>query len=286
MKIAVVGATGMLGRPVARKLVEAGYEVSVLSRKPEKARELDGARVVRADLFDPASLREALRGQDALYLNLSIAPGEGPEDPHAETDGLRNAIAAARETTVARIGLISSLVKSYEGMDGFSWWAFRVKNEAVDILRHAGIPHLIFYPSSFMENFTHGQRSGNRILLAGRSREPMWFIAGDDYGAMVAKAFALPAGESREYPVQGPEAFTYQQAARVFVENHPQARLKITTVPAGLLRAIGLVHRPTREAWHIITALNHYPERFESERTWEELGRPKITLAEFARTSA
>ena len=44
-----------------------------------------------------------------------------------------------------------------------------------------------------------------------------------------------------------------------------------------------LVSEKTSYLYHILTALNHYPERFESDRSWEELGRPRMTLAEFAR---
>ncbi|HEY0590761.1 MAG TPA: NAD(P)H-binding protein, partial [Thermoanaerobaculia bacterium] len=228
MKIAVVGASGMLGRPVARKLIENGFDVTLLSRRPEALGQPEGARVVRADLFDGDSLRDAFRGMDAVYLNLSVVPGARRQGPHAETDGLRAAVDAARDTGIGRIGLISSLVMRYQGMEGFHWWAFDVKQEAVRILRSSGIPHLIFYPSSFMENFTGSQRNGDRIMLAGRSLQKMWFIAGEDYGAMVARAFRLPPGESREYAVQGPEAFTYDEAARVFVENYAKAPLKIS----------------------------------------------------------
>ncbi|EMR00861.1 hypothetical protein ADICEAN_04023 [Cesiribacter andamanensis AMV16] len=32
----------------------------------------------------------------------------------------------------------------------------------------------------------------------------------------------------------------------------------------------------------IIEALNEYPERFEGEQAWQELGRPTITLPEYA----
>ena len=282
MKIIVIGATGMLGRPVTKKLIEAGYEVTIGSRDPAKVRGFDQAKKVRADLFDPASLREAFRGQDALYLNLSVNRGAGRAGPHQETDGLRNAIEAARAEGVKRIGFISSLVKNYQGMDGFSWWEFDVKNEAVRILRESGLPHLIFYPSSFMENFTGEQLSGKKILIPGKSRQKMWFIAGDDYGEMVAKAFALPEGESREYPVQGLEPFTYEEAAEVFVENYP-GELRISRPPVWPLRLAGLVSPKMRDLWSIVYALNHYPEKFESEETWKELGKPKITLAEFAK---
>ena len=35
--------------------------------------------------------------------------------------------------------------------------------------------------------------------------------------------------------------------------------------------------------WHITEALNNYPETFEAERTWAELGKPETTVERFAR---
>ena len=37
-KIAMIGATGMLGMPVAIALLEAGFEVTALARNPASAR--------------------------------------------------------------------------------------------------------------------------------------------------------------------------------------------------------------------------------------------------------
>lgn len=272
----------MLGRPVARQLHRAGYDVRVIARDPAKAKGFEGMEVVRGDIFDAASLREAFRGCDGLYLNLSPGPSEGPSDRHAETDGLRIALDEARKAGIRRVGFISSLVKDYQGIDGFHWWVFDVKQEAVRILKESGLPYLIFYPSSFMENFDATQRKGDKVLLAGTSRAPMWFIAGDDYGRMVAKAFALPEGESGEFPVQGREPFTYDEAAAVFVKHHP-GKLRISKTPSFVIRLAGLVSPMMNRVWHIVHALNHYPERFQSEETWKRLGEPEITLAEYAR---
>ena len=33
---------------------------------------------------------------------------------------------------------------------------------------------------------------------------------------------------------------------------------------------------------HILTAINNFDETFQSEKTWETLGKPEITLAEWA----
>jgi hypothetical protein len=37
--------------------------------------------------------------------------------------------------------------------------------------------------------------------------------------------------------------------------------------------------------YHILEALNNYPEKFEAEKTWQQLGSPKITLEEFCKLS-
>jgi len=35
--------------------------------------------------------------------------------------------------------------------------------------------------------------------------------------------------------------------------------------------------------YHILEALNNYPEKMEAETTWQQLGKPKITLGEFSK---
>ena len=91
-KIAIIGATGMLGIPVTVALLDAGFAVTALSRKPDEARRVLPAatQIVAADARDEGSLRRGLAGQDALYLNLSIAPTERRGDFHTEQQGLEH----------------------------------------------------------------------------------------------------------------------------------------------------------------------------------------------------
>ena len=58
MKILLAGATGAIGRPLVRRLVDAGHEVVALTRRPEKVAELDqaGARGVVCDVCDRDAL--------------------------------------------------------------------------------------------------------------------------------------------------------------------------------------------------------------------------------------
>jgi 2-alkyl-3-oxoalkanoate reductase len=54
MKVLLAGATGAIGRPLTRRLVEAGHEVVGLTRRPERVGEIEaaGARGVACDVID------------------------------------------------------------------------------------------------------------------------------------------------------------------------------------------------------------------------------------------
>ena len=152
------------------------------------------------------------------------------------------------------------------------------------MIKKSGIPYTIFYPSSFMENFDKGgYKQGNKMMLAGESKFPMWFIAGSDYGKQVAKAFQLPEAANRDYDVQGLEAFTADEAVKIFVENYQKENLRVSKTPMLVLKVAGLFSREMKNLTKIIEALNNYPEKFNAETTWTELGKPTLTLAEYAR---
>jgi nucleoside-diphosphate-sugar epimerase len=64
MRVLVAGATGAIGRPLVRRLVEAGHEVVGLTRRSERARELDaaGAQGVVCDVLDRKAVLAVVGG--------------------------------------------------------------------------------------------------------------------------------------------------------------------------------------------------------------------------------
>ncbi len=283
MKILFIGASGMLGKPVARELAGAGFDLTLLARNPEKLQAIfPGTRTVQGDVLDTASLRNAMEGMDAVYCNLSILPATTEKDPQTEREGIDAILAAAKATGLKRIAYISSLVHRYEGMNEFHWWAFRIKHRALQQIKESGIPYTIFYPSTFMETFPYQMLRGNKIAMLGNSVAPMWFIAAEDFGRQVAQSFRLFNSGNREYSIQGPEPFTFGEANHVFAAHYKKAKLGRLKVPAGLMKFLGVFSPTFNYTWHICEALNNYPEKFESEQTWKELGKPGITLAAFA----
>ena len=280
-KILFIGASGMLGKPVVLELLRAGFPVTLLARDVEKMQKLfPKISIVKGDVFDITSLEAAMAGQEIVYLNLSVAQSSKKSEPQPEREGINNIIEAAKKTSVKRIVYLSSLIKNYEGMNGFNWWAFQIKHAAVNAIKKSGLNYSIFYPSTFMECLDKQMLQGTRIMLAGKSEAPMWFIAGKDYGVQVAWAMKKAGNDNQEYVIQGLEPFTSDEASKVFIEN-AKSKIKIMRAPLAPLKYLGIFNQRMNYAYHICEALNKYPEKFESENTWNDLGKPSTTLAEY-----
>ena len=281
-KILFIGASGMLGKPVALELIRAGFNLSLLGRDEEKLNKLfPNIPFIKGDVYDTESLKQAMAGQDIVYSNLSISQTSARSDTQTEREGIKNIVYAAKETGIKRLGYISSLIKNYRGMNGFNWWAFDIKYAAVDAIKHSGIPYTIFYPSTFMETFDRQMLQGNRVMMIGKSEAPMWFIAAKDFGVQAAWAFKKAGSENQEYAIQGLEAFTFDEASKIFVSNCKK-KLTIMKSPMAPIKILGMMSNKLNYAARICEALNKYPEKFESEKAWNDLGKPSIKLADYA----
>ncbi len=283
-KVAVIGATGMLGLPVTRALAKAGFEVTAALRKPDDARAKlpAGVRTVVADVENENSLTAAFTGMDAVYVSLSMTPAQTNKDFRLESEGMRAIVSAARAAGVSRIAYLSSIMQKNSPMD---WWVFRMKRQAVEILQHSGLDHTIFYPANFMESLPLRMRQGKRIAVAGTPRETSYWIAAHDYALQVAAALRrAEAGANEEYTIQGPEKFKADQAARTFVENYVVEKLSVARAPLAVFKLLGVFSPTMNYVRHISEALNTTPEPFAADKTWADLGQPRTTLAQFART--
>lgn len=282
-KIVFIGGTGMLGQPVARELIKTGHTVTFLARNPAKLQQLyPGEKITQGDVFNRASLKTAFTGQDIVYLNLSVAQTSTNNQPQPEREGLSNVIAIARETGIRKIAYLSSLVKNYQGMNGFNWWSFDIKQKAVELIRSSGLAYTIFYPSTFMESLDKQMLQGNKLMMAKGSEAKMWFIAAEDYAKQVVSSFRIPGHTEQEYVIQGQTGYDWKEAAAIFKNNYGK-KISVLFMPLGVLKFFGHFSRKMNYAAHICEALNKYPERFESEMTWKELGIPQVTLEEYTK---
>jgi uncharacterized protein YbjT (DUF2867 family) len=65
-KIAIIGATGVLGQPLVKQLYRAGFDLTLISRDGAAVKQtfkhLGGLKVREADTEDPLSLKGVFKG--------------------------------------------------------------------------------------------------------------------------------------------------------------------------------------------------------------------------------
>nr|WP_294894195.1 NmrA family NAD(P)-binding protein [uncultured Pedobacter sp.] len=282
--IAIIGATGLLGKPVTHQLISAGFNVTVITRNIEKAKAIfTEANIVYGDLADKTSLINALKGQEIVYLNLHVKHNVRRKDFIAETDGLMNFLEVAKQIGIKRIAYLSSMVKDFQCETMFKWWVFEAKQKAVQLIKGAGLPYTIFVSSSFMENFTKdgGFMKANNLNLVGKSNVKLFWISANDYAKQVVKSFELLTDENREYYIQGPQSYTTEEALNIFRQHYSLKKLNIVKIPMFSLFVMSWFSSRVNYAYRLLHAKNHYDEKFKAQFTWDELGRPTETIEAF-----
>ena len=108
----VTGATGLLGRHLVQRLVQQGWTVRALHRNPHDADRLRalGAQPVQGDLGSCDQLRSGMAGADTVFHAAALFTMWAPaaEFEHANVEGTRNMLAAARAEQVSRFVYISA----------------------------------------------------------------------------------------------------------------------------------------------------------------------------------
>jgi nucleoside-diphosphate-sugar epimerase len=110
----VVGASGIVGSATARLLVEKGWQVAGLSRRPTGQ---DGVTPIAADLNDPTALHAALKGLSPSQVYLTTWSRQATEAQNIRVNAamVRNVLDALRDQgSVRHVALVTGL-KHYLG---------------------------------------------------------------------------------------------------------------------------------------------------------------------------
>ena len=273
-RILVIGATGLLGEPVARSLREAGFGVRVMSRDAGRGRAKfpEPFELVAGDARNVADVRNALTGCDAVHISI---------DHDQEDECVAQAVEAAQAERLQRITYISGTTVCEENR----WFPLvdrKLKSE--ETIRASGIDYTIFCPGWFMEMLARFVRDG-RVLVFGKPRQRWHIVAVQDLARMVVESYRCPESANRRFYVHGPQALTLLEALRLYCGVlHPEIK-NFRSTPYWLLRLIARRRGDARmrAGVEMVSYLERVGERGDPTEANTILGAPQITLDRWLR---
>lgn len=275
MKVLIIGATGMLARPVIKQMAMQGLELRLFSRTIESDSAGNNFEIVRGDLFHPEDLQKAISGCDAIHINLSRVN---------EATATITIVKAAKQNGIKLISYISGCTVSEENR----WfWMIDNKYQAEQAIINSGIPYLIFRPTWFFESLPLMIRNGKATLI-GKQPNPYRWIAADDYGRMVAKAYQIEESKNRIFNIYGNETHYMKDLLLEYCRHLEPKINKISTAPIGLLKLIALLSRNNelKTAISLFSYFEKVKEPGNADETNDLLGKPEINFKEWLESQA
>lgn len=245
--IAIVGATGRLGRDLVRRLLSEGETVAAVTRSPGSAEDLMrlGAEVREADLTDAASVARACRGVTHVVSAAHAILGRGRNrSEHVDDAGHCNLVDAARAAGVTHFVYTSALGASPSHPVDF----WRTKHKVERHLEASGMPFTIVRPGAFMEMHAHeligkGILANGSATILGSGTARINYVAVRDVAALVVHVLHDPSARGETIEIGGPENLTARDVAAIYGRVAERA-VKTRHVPAAALRVLSAIMGP------------------------------------------
>ena len=250
MSLLIVGATGTLGRQVARRALDEGYQVRCLVRSPKKAAFLKewGAELVRGDICEPETLPPALEGVTAVIDAATARSTDSLSIKQVDWEGKVALIQAASAAGVERFIFFSILdAENYPHVP-----LMEIKRCTELFLAESGLNYTILRPCGFLQGLI-GQYAipildGQAVWVTG-DMSPVAYMDTQDIAKFAVRALSVPETENNIFPVVGSRAWGAYEIIRL-CERQSGREAKVTRLPFNLLRGVRRIARFFEWGWN------------------------------------
>ncbi len=255
MTLLIVGATGTLGRQVARRAIDEGYKVRCLVRSSKKAAFLKewGAELVPGNLRYPDTLAEALEGVTQVIDASTSRPTDSLSIKQVDWEGKVALIQAAIAAGVKRFIFFSILdADKYPEVP-----LMEIKRCTELFLAESGLNYTILRLAGFMQGLI-GQYGipileGQPVWVTGNS-SPIAYMDTQDIAKFAIRALSVPETENQAFPVVGTRAWSAEEIINL-CERLSGKDARVTRMPINLLRAVRGIMRFFQWGWNIADRL-------------------------------
>lgn len=248
--ILVVGGTGNLGQPVVLQLLAEGKAVRVMTREPLRASKLQaaGAQVVKGDLRDAQSLKQATQGARIVVSSShALLSGRANSSRLVDDTGQHALIHAAEQAGVEQFVFVSALGASPSHPIDF----WRTKARIEEFLRTRPLRFTIIRPSAFIGLHAYdliGKPvvNGKPVIMFGAGTQLINYVAESDVATLLISAIDNNAMDGQTIEIGGPDNLSAHQIVQIF-EKLSGRTARVVHVPLLIPRVLSGFIRPMHE---------------------------------------
>ena len=222
----VVGATGLLGTEICRRLASAGKPFKAMVRATSDPAKKDvlkqlGGGLVEADLKDRASLGRACEGTTAVITTPTAILSQQPGDTFDTVDlhGQIQLIDAARAAKIGHyifVSISGNLLKDGDNP------LVDAKRAVENYLQQSGLAYSILRPTFFMEIWLSPHLgfdfANAKATIYGSGQNKTSYISLQNVADFAVESLSNPAARNAVIELGSPEAFSQLEVVRMFEE--------------------------------------------------------------------
>ena len=236
MKILLVGATGTLGRQIAKQAIEEGHEVRCFVRNPRKASFLQewGCELTKGNLLNSGDIDYALQDIEVVIDSATGRPEDSKSIYETDWDGKLNLFNACESKKIKRVIFLSILLtekfRNVPLMD--------VKYCTEKLLEKSNFDYTIFKCAAFMQGvisqFAIPVLDSQAVWMSGTPTK-IAYMNTQDMAKIIVTSINNPKSYKLSLPLVGPRAWDSDEVISL-CEKYSNKKAKIFRVSPFLIK--------------------------------------------------
>jgi uncharacterized protein YbjT (DUF2867 family) len=286
----VVGATGLLGTEICRRLASAGKPFRAMVRRTSDQGKKDvlkqlGGELFEADLKDRASLNSACQGVTAVISTPSAILSQQSGDTFDTVDlhGQMHLVDAARAAKVGHYVFVSvsgNLLKHGDNP------LLAAKQAVENHLKHSGLTYTILRPTLLMEIWLSPHLgfdlANAKVTIYGSGQNKISYVSLHNVADFAVESLSNPAARNAVLELGGPEALTQLEVVQTF-EKIAGRTLEKQFVPEEALQARkSAANNPVEQTFADLTLVAARGDKIDMSETFKKIRIRPRSVREYA----